>query len=76
MLQKPSNDALYLVNNVKTTYNVKKCYDLLLDENYDQAKIKLEQVMEDLVLSNDPTGKSTNAILLEIQIQIMTLNYG
>ena len=66
MLQNPSNDALHLVNNVKTIYNVKKCYDLLLDENYDQAKIKLEQVMEDLVLSNDPTEKSTNVILTEV----------
>ena len=65
-LQKPPNESLHLVNNVKFTYDLKKGYDLLLAKNYDQLKIKLEQVMENLVLSNDTTGKSTNAILTEV----------
>ena len=72
--QKPENDSLHLVNNVKITYDVKKSYDLLLNKNYDQVKIKLEQVMENLVLSNDTTGKSTNIILTEIFNQIQAFD--
>ena len=68
--QKPENDSLHLVNNVKITYDVKKAYDLLINKNYDQVKINLEQVMENLVLSNDTTGKSSNIILTEVFNQI------
>ena len=55
-------------------YNLKKSYDLLLDKNYDQAKLKLESFMENIVLSNDTTGKSSNFILTEVSNKILTFD--
>ena len=55
------------MNTVKCTYNLKKTHDLLVAKHYDQAKTKLESVMEDVILSNYTTGKSTNlAIFSEV----------
>ena len=74
--QKPSNDSLlHLVFNVKTTYNLKKTHDLLVGKHYDQAKIKLESVMENLVMSNDTTGKSIFSILTEVANKIISFDF-
>ena len=71
---KPTNSSKHFLENVKTTYDLKNLYDLLLGKHYDQVKIKLESVMENVVLSNDTTGKSTTAILTEVSNQILALD--